>query len=216
MPLQHQYKIESLDLNIADIEPNPWNPNEMSDFMLDKTEESLNRFGQVKRVIVRPHPTDENRYQILDGLHRCKASGQSGIKTIRCEVVYDIPDDEAKRLGLALNDIHGDNSREKLGKLLCDIKADSDEEALPWDEDHIAHLMGLSHKDDEEYEDDSDEEIPTADPTTSDHIFLSLKLTPAASDKLEQCVSMLGAEFKVRDRKELLGLVVERLCEDYL
>lgn len=216
-----QYKIESLELAIADLEPNPWNPNEMSDFMLTKAEESLDRFGQVKRIIVRPHPKDKdkNRYQILDGFHRVRSLGQSGVKTIRCEVIYDISDNEAKRLGLALNDIHGENDRTKLGQLLCDIQANNDEDALPWDSDHLAHLMALGSDEDDEEVDDQD--FPDNDPTqelSQDNCrFVTLKLTPAAADKLEQCVSLLRTEVgNVRDQKELLGLVVERLCEGYL
>lgn len=77
--------------------------------------------------------------------------------------------------------------------------------------------MGLG-SDDEESEEGFDQETDDCQPTTDNsHIFLSLKLTNAANDKLEQAVALLKTELPdVRDKRELLGLVVERLCEEYL
>lgn len=216
--MQQQYAIESLELAVASLEPNPWNPNEMNGFMLDKAEESLDRFGQVKRIIVRPHPKKKGFYQILDGQHRCKLAQKLGIETIRCEVIHDISDKEAKRLGLALNDIHGENDRAKLGKLLCEIQAEDDEEALPWNEDELSHLMCLPNND-EDTEGDEVEEFgePGEEFSQENFEFISLKLAPAALDKLEQCISLLQPQLPAtKDRRELVGMVVEFLCDEYL
>jgi hypothetical protein len=217
---QQPYTIESLELAIAALEPNPWNPNEMSSFMVDKAQESLDRFGQIKRVIVRPHPTEEGRYQILDGYHRCRIAGLAGETMMRCEVVHGIPDAEAKRLGLALNDIHGDNNREKLGQLLCDLGAAEDTDALPWNENEIEHLMGLGSDDDDEEVDEpeiSDPPDTTAEPPLDELTTVILCMTPVGVDKLGQCMSLLQSELgQVSDQREATGLVVERLCEGYL
>lgn len=215
--MQQPYKVESLELAIAKLEPNPWNPNEMDDFMLTKAEESWDRFGQVKRVIVRPHPKDKGRYQILDGEHRTRLAGHLGHQSIRCEVIHDIPDSEAKRLGLALNDIHGENSKEKLGQILCEIYQD-DDAALPWTEEELAQLTSMNGIELEEADDEDYEEDVTPEPPQDSRLTpMLLLLTDAGKSKLEQAVGLLKTELPdVQDKRELLGLVVERLCEEYL
>jgi len=107
---------------IEKISPNPWNPNEQSEFMKERLSKSMERYGQVVEIIVRE--TTEGNYEIIDGEHRYKEALEQGKGELIVNNLGKIPDDKAKILTMAMNEIHGDRDALKLSKLLNDLSED--------------------------------------------------------------------------------------------
>ncbi|MCD6432374.1 ParB/RepB/Spo0J family partition protein [Candidatus Bathyarchaeota archaeon] len=73
---------------------------------VDELAESLKTEGQLKPIIVRPHPEKPNCYQVLDGVHRVRAARKLGWTLIRAEV-RKLSDEEALILAMRVNQLHG-------------------------------------------------------------------------------------------------------------
>lgn len=80
-------KIETREIPLSDIEPNPWQPRSVFPiFEMKQLSESIKNSGLVQSIAVRPHPMDQGRYQIIAGERRWRACRMAGLKTIRAEV----------------------------------------------------------------------------------------------------------------------------------
>jgi len=73
---------------------------------IDDLAESIHREGQLKPVVVRLHPTEPNRYQVVDGEHRVRAIKRLGMITVRAEV-RKLSEEEADFLAMQINLMHG-------------------------------------------------------------------------------------------------------------
>jgi DNA modification methylase len=149
------------------VHPNPWNPNGTTDREQEAIQESLNEFGQVLEVLVRPHPSIDGAYQIIDGEHRYLEMSQDGI--IVANILYGISDIDAKRLTIVMNQTRGKPDKEKEAVLLAEIKnmqPDTFGNALPYTPDELDELIAIASKnpnssnyvgdDDEDGDGDSD------------------------------------------------------------
>lgn len=96
-PLQLTYK--ELPLKAISMPRHRWSRGIPSDDDLDVLTESLQSYGQLTPVLVRPLP-DRHRYQLLSGRRRYRALKRLRAPTIRCMVVHTSDDRLAKRLAL--------------------------------------------------------------------------------------------------------------------
>ena len=74
-----KYKTRNETIAIGLIVKNPWNPNKMDNATLKAEKESIQKYGVVAPIIVRPLDDD---YQIIDGEHRYGGCQELGHKTI--------------------------------------------------------------------------------------------------------------------------------------
>ena len=88
------------------LRPSPWNPNVMTDLMLQKLETSVIRFGIVGCMVVRS--LTDGTYEVLSGNQMLKVCRELGRKAAPC-VVVDLDDAEAMLLAQALNQLHGED-----------------------------------------------------------------------------------------------------------
>ena len=120
------YKIKrGIQIPPEKIDANPWNPNVTSTRQQEAIAESLGYYGQVLDILVRPHPSEKGRYQIIDGEHRfqeLKNTAQTVVAT-----VIELPDYEAKKLTVILNETRGEADLYQLGQLLGDIQLELEE-----------------------------------------------------------------------------------------
>src|SRR4051812_11413932 len=79
--------------------PNPWNPNKMNAFMYSKALESIQLYGFLDPLLVRPF--GNGVYQIIDGEHRWRAACDLGQSSFPC-VVRECDDATAKKLTIVL------------------------------------------------------------------------------------------------------------------
>jgi len=125
-------KVLTINIPISNIETGVFTPRR--DFSLRYIEGlaySIKIEGQLKPIIVRPHPSKEDWYQCIDGECRIRACKKLGKVLIRAEIRM-LSDEEADYLAMRINQLHG----KRLNEL---------EEAL-----HIQRMMekyGLSQND---------------------------------------------------------------------
>lgn len=115
-------------LSVEDIQPNPWNPNHMTDEELDKEAASFERFGYVNPIVVRH--VDDGLYQIIDGEQRWKTARRLGMEQLDAYDISPLGDHEAQQLTYILNELRGQPQEDKLADLLKGLLAKSTIEDL--------------------------------------------------------------------------------------
>lgn len=147
------------------IESNTWNPNRMTEVQYAAELGSLRRFGFVAPVLLRPHPDDHGRYQVVDGAHRVRgvqeiATSDDGldgahpdlVEHIRQRtlpaVVLNLSDIAARELTVVLNETRGSADPVLFGVLLnelAELGANLDDltGVLPFTEAELTDLMKL-------------------------------------------------------------------------
>ena len=94
------------DLPITRLTGASWNPNCMDSYMLSRLRESLERFGVVDNLVVRP--LSDGLYETLSGNQRLQVMAEQGYTHAPC-VIVDLDDIQAKLLAQALNRIGGED-----------------------------------------------------------------------------------------------------------
>lgn len=152
----------------ASIDPNPWNPNEMADRVFTAIGESLEEFGVLLPLIVRPHPETEGRFQIIDGEHRWRQATAQGIPEVECKVLSGLDDATAKRLTLILGE-GGEHNKHKLALLLQDLSSELDVQTIlrgiSTTENEFAELLEIAAFDWESLKNEVDPEDPEEPPS---------------------------------------------------
>ena len=95
----------------------PDNPNQQSRVNFAKLVRNIERTGRYEPLIVRPCPDKADRFQIINGYHRCHALTKLGYKTADC-IVWDIDDKQTYILLATLNRLGGSDELAKKLKLL--------------------------------------------------------------------------------------------------
>jgi ParB/RepB/Spo0J family partition protein len=134
-----QFKWVSVDA----IVPNEWNPNVVPPELMGKVKRSLEEFGMVAPIIVRPRP--DGKYELIDGEHRWRIAREEGFKEVPTIIVEGLSDVDAKRISLALNRLHGEDDVVRLADLLTDlagyVSIDDICSITPYDQDTITTIM---------------------------------------------------------------------------
>lgn len=130
---------------VEDLYPNPWNVNEMTQEQFAKAKASIERFGFIDPILVRAHPWEKGKWQIIDGEHRWRACKALNM-TEALVLVGEYDDYEAKALSLILNE-HGTPAASKLAGLVQEIRAaapegDEFELLMPFSSQRLDELVG--------------------------------------------------------------------------
>ena len=97
------------------------NPQYLTPKQMDSLKRSIERDGFLVPVVVRPMRKGE--FEIVSGNHRFLAAQELGIKNIPA-VVSDLKDDQAKRVAINLNTIHGEPNAELMAPFLAELPDD--------------------------------------------------------------------------------------------
>lgn len=92
--------------------PHPDSANRMSRANLAKLVRNLERTGRCEPLVVRPHPDQQGRFQIINGHHRCQALRRLGHETAQV-VVWNVDDEQTDLLLATLNRLTGRDALEK-------------------------------------------------------------------------------------------------------
>ena len=123
-------RLEIVYVDPADLRPNGWNPNRMTDAMLNRLRAEIWRVGYVDPIIA----LRDGR--IIDGEHRWKIALDRKEKV---PVVYlDIPEEIAKTLTVNLDAIHGDHDPALLMELI---------ESIGFTEPEVESVFGMKPRD---------------------------------------------------------------------
>ncbi len=97
-----------MDLKLDSIVPNKNQPrSRFKDNTLDELAESIKEFGVLQPIIVRKSG-DEEKYEIIAGERRCRATKKNGLETIPALIVEDVDDTSSLEMALIEN-IHREN-----------------------------------------------------------------------------------------------------------
>jgi ParB/RepB/Spo0J family partition protein len=150
-----QNVIETIPLE--KLRPNPANPNRMSKANLARLVTHIERTGRYEPLIVRPCPQKKNRYEIINGHHRCQALKKLGHSSAQC-VIWNVDGPETDLLLATLNRLAGRDDLHKRSRLISKLagRLDSLDSArdrtkqlsrlLPESKRQIERLMELALK----------------------------------------------------------------------
>ena len=100
-------EVLATNLRIEDLELGVFSPRRVFDpKYVQELAESILREGQHKPILVRLHPEEPERYQVIDGEHRVRALQRLGRHLVRAEVRV-LSDEEADLLAIRINQMHG-------------------------------------------------------------------------------------------------------------
>ncbi len=143
-----QTKIESIPL--SKLTANPANPNRMSKTNFTRLVAHIERTGRYEPVVVRPHPRKRDKYEIINGHHRCKALKKLGHSNAQC-VVWDVDGPETDLLLATLNRLAGRDDLHKRSELISRLagRLETDKSKhlsrlLPESKKQIERLMELA------------------------------------------------------------------------
>lgn len=196
------------DIPVAKIHPNPWNPNRQRDVVAKAQRESLQSYGFIDPVTVRPHPEIEGEWQIVDGEHRWRDAQEMGQETVP-SIALDLDDVAARKLTIVLNETRGDADIALLASLLHDLsELQTPEElgsTLPYSSAELDHLLSLGQED---WDDFGAHDAPDAPPPPAEH-ELVLSLSAEQNDLVRGWLTILTKEYGVG--ADVTTVVVEAL-----
>lgn len=141
------------DVEISRLLPHPENSNRMDAETLRKLRRHIERTGRYEPIVVRPHPTEKEMYQIINGHHRVQVLKALDRQQVKC-VVWDVDDDQARLYLATLNRLSGEDIPERRALLVSNLidgfGIDQLAQLLPEGPDQLRELERLVHVDLEE------------------------------------------------------------------
>ncbi len=187
---------------LDDLRPHPLNSNVMPEDLKEKLKAHIRRTGRYPFLVVRPHPEEPGKYQVLDGHHRVEILRALGHPEARCDV-WDVNDREAKLLLATLNRLQGQDvpirRAELLHELLGEMSIDDLAGLLPETDKQLEELHALLEFPAEEIAALLEEQAEEAEKVLPR--VMSFVVTPEQEQIIEQAVEMASDGTPGRDRK---------------
>jgi len=205
-----------IPVNKALLVPNNWNPNKTTARQQEAIAESLEKYEQILDLVVRPHPTLEGKYEIIDGEHRYQALTGD---TVYVTVLDGLDDFSARKLTVILNETRGQADKKELAELLAELTLEYEgaelQECLPYTADELTDLLKLAECD--EGEGLELDNIVGTDPTENQFTKILCLVPNDAFDVVQQAYDLISQERSLNpDKKIAWGQVLESLSADYL
>ncbi len=184
------------------LSPHPLNANVMPEELRAKLLAHIRRTGRYPFIVVRPHPEEPGRFEILDGHHRVEVLRELGHDEARCDV-WQVDDREAKLLLATLNRLEGQDVPIRRAQLIHDLLA----ELSPGD---LAGLLPETDKQIEELEAllqfpaDDIAELLAAEAEKSERVLprvLTFVVSAEQEELIERAVEAASDGTVGRDRK---------------
>lgn len=141
------------NVEISRLLPHPENCNRMDAETLKKLRRHIERTGRYEPIVVRPHPTEKEMYQIINGHHRVQVLKTLERQRVKC-VVWDVDDDQARLYLATLNRLSGEDVPERRALLVSNLidgfGIEELAQLLPEGPDQLRELERLVHADLEE------------------------------------------------------------------
>jgi ParB family chromosome partitioning protein len=202
-----------VDLPIGQIHAAVWNPNQMDKTMHSRLRRSIQRFGLVAPLVVRPIGDDS--YQTIGGAQRLAVLRELGITAVPC-VVVEADDANARLLAQALNHIQGQDDLGLQAELIREVlQSLPQEEVLQLLPETAQSLQALSTLGQETLADYS-KSWQNAQSARLKH--LQFQLTSAQLEIVEEALTQLlpQAKAELGDSPNARGTALYLLCQAYL
>lgn len=187
---------------LADLRPHPLNANVMPEDLREKLRAHIQRTGRYPFLVVRPHPDEAGKYQVLDGHHRVEVLRELGHTEARCDV-WEVSDREAKLLLATLNRLEGQDvpirRAQLLHELLGEMSLDDLAGLLPETDKQLQDLHALL-----EFPADDIAALLDVQAEAEEKVLprvLSFVVTPEQEEVIEQAVERASDGTPGRDRK---------------
>ncbi len=135
------------DIAVDLLEDHPENSNFMDAETLKKLRRHIEQTGRYEPLTIRPHPSEEGRFQIINGHNRLRVLRALNYQTARC-VVWNLDDDQTRLYLATLNRLAGGDVPERraalLEGLLATFAIDELSTLLPDDRGQLEELERLS------------------------------------------------------------------------
>lgn len=129
-------------ISLSKLQEAPWNSNTMTARMYAKLKSSLQRYGLLGNLVVRP--LGDRRREVLSGNQRLKALRELGYESAPC-VTVDLGDAQARLLSQVLNNLHGEDEWGLRAELVRQVIGDlGQEDVLAVLPETAASLQGLA------------------------------------------------------------------------
>jgi len=132
-----------IDLLVA----HPENSNFMDAEKLQKLRRHIERTGRYEPLTVRPHPSEEGKFQVINGHNRLRVLRALNYQMAHC-VVWNLDDDQTRLYLATLNRLSGSDVPERRAALLENLLATFDinelSTLLPDDTKQLEELQRLS------------------------------------------------------------------------
>src|SRR2546426_10137010 len=187
---------------LDDLLPHPLNSNVMSEELQAKLRAHIKRTGRYPFLVVRPHPEEPGKYQVLDGHHRVAILRDLGHRGARCDV-WAVDDHEAKLLLATLNRLQGQDlpirRAQLIHELLGEMSAEDLAGLLPETDKQLEELHALLEFPADEIAALLEEQAEQAEKVLPR--VMSFVVTPEQEKLIEQAVELASDGTAGRDRK---------------
>ncbi len=187
---------------IDDLVAHPLNSNVMPEDLKEKLKVQIGRTKRYPYLVVRPHPDDAGKFQVLDGHHRVAILRELGHTEARCDV-WDVDDREAKLLLATLNRLQGQDQpmrrAQLIHELLGEMSLDDLAGLLPETDKQLEELHALLEFPAEEIAALLDAEAEEAEKVLPR--VISFVVTPEQETVIEEAVELASDGTPGRDRK---------------
>jgi len=195
-------RIGPRQIPIDNLRSHPLNSNVMPEDLRAKLTAHIKQSGRYPMVIVRPHPDESGRFQILDGHHRVEVLRELGHAEVRCDV-WAVDDREAKLLLATLNRLQGQDSPIRRAQLLHELLGEMSlvdlAGLLPETDKQIEELHALL-----EFPAEEIAALIAADAEEQEKVLprvLTFVVTPEQDELIERAVERASDGTPGRDRK---------------
>jgi ParB family chromosome partitioning protein len=202
-----------IDVPIEQIHAAHWNPNQMDEIMRSRLRRSIERFGLVVPLVVRPVAGD--CYETIGGAQRLAVLKELGVDPASC-VVVEADDANARLLAQALNRIQGQDDVslqvELIQEVLRSLPQEEVLQLLPETAQGLQAMASLGQETMADY-------LKNWQQTQSARLkHLQFQLTPAQLEMVEEALTQLLPLTKAEpgNSPNARGTALYLLCQAYL
>jgi len=197
----------------ADLQENPWNPNEMDAINEGKLENSIDELGFVSPIKVRE--LEDGTLQIIGGQHRSRYALRNNMNQVPVINFGRISDDMAQKIGLVDNGRYGEDNLDKLNALFVEAGWSQDEiiNIMPMDESDFENIFAHSTEEldlddlmggiEDEEQDAEAAVIDTDMPAVKTHQIMRFKVPVEDAPAIQAFISRLQREQGFTDSDQL-------------
>lgn len=203
--------VQYLEVPVADLRPNPFNPNRVGADNEKKIRASIERNGIFKPIIVREVASVAG-YEIIGGQHRWEQATALGMKTVPVANLGQISDVRAKEIGVIDNARYGADDTLMLGDILKEIgSADEIQSFLPYGDTDLSAIFSASaislddldvSRDEVKIEPEQPEDAPAPKPTKT-HTVMRFKIGLLDAERLTALIARTQKEQGLTTADEL-------------
>jgi len=187
---------------LDDLVAHPLNSNVMPEDLQEKLRAHIRRTGRYPFLVVRPHPDESGKFQVLDGHHRVAILRELGHREARADV-WSVDDREARLLLATLNRLQGQDQplrrAQLIHELLGEMSAEDLAGLLPETDKQLEELHALL-----EFPAEEVAELLEAQAEEAEKVLprvMSFVVTPEQEQLIEQAVEQASDGTVGKDRK---------------